>query len=423
VSQYDALHEAIARIWDELPELFGALWEATDLAMLPLLRSLDGDEHDEAEDEIYELFRPVPQALERLNRVLSELIAHPVRGDATAAGEIPRRRQHERYVSMPVLYATDRAPDTSRDGSTHYTGTRGDRLRTGLAIVTIPDDHRMGKLERPRIWRCEFRENPARHVIVLEVNELASDRFVETARAMVETAGTPESLIFIHGFRVDFLTALRRTAQVAYDLAFAGVPMLYSWPSPAKVLRYVTDEATIRWTEAHFREFVELTATQLELEVVHIVAHSMGNRVLAETLGSTPGLGAAQAGARLDQIVFAAPDIDSDTFRQLATQFTGRAGRVTLYSSSKDVALETSHKVHGYPRAGDSGEGLVVVAGVDTIDVTAVDTSLMGHSYYGDNRSVLSDLFAVIHGGRSPSERFGLIQRSIAPGDYWEFRP
>jgi hypothetical protein len=34
---------------------------------------------------------------------------------------------------------------------------------------------------------------------------------------------------------------------------------------------------------------------------------------------------------------------------------------------------------------------------VDTIDVSNVDSSLLGHSYYGDNRSI-SDLYYLIHG-------------------------
>ena len=50
------------------------------------------------------------------------------------------------------------------------------------------------------------------------------------------------------------------------------------------------------------------------------------------------------------------------------------ADRVTLYASSSDEALALSKQVHGYPRAGESGDQLVVVPGIDTIDVSAVNT-------------------------------------------------
>jgi esterase/lipase superfamily enzyme len=125
----------------------------------------------------------------------------------------------------------------------------------------------------------------------------------------------------------------------------------------------------------------------------------------------------------LKQVVFAAPDVDADTFRRLASDLCGRATRFTLYASSTDHALQASKAVHGYLRAGESGEGLVVVDGVDTIDATAVDTSLMGHAYYGDNRSVLSDLFCLIRDGHGPDQRFGLSSQRVEPGRYWIFRP
>jgi hypothetical protein len=48
------------------------------------------------------------------------------------------------------------------------------------------------------------------------------------------------------------------------------------------------------------------------------------------------------------------------------------------------------------------------VPGIDTIDVSAVDTDLIGHVYYGDNRSVLTDISELFRSARPPEERFGL---------------
>ena len=48
--------------------------------------------------------------------------------------------------------------------------------------------------------------------------------------------------------------------------------------------------------------------------------------------------------------------------------------------------------IDGYRRAGDSGDDITLFKGIDTIDVSSVDTNLIGHFYYGDNRSVLSEL-------------------------------
>ena len=81
------------------------------------------------------------------------------------------------------------------------------------------------------------------------------------------------------------------------------------------------------------------------------------------------------------------------------------AERVTLYASSNDEALRLSKKLHGYPRAGEAGRDIVILPGMDTVDCTAVDTSLLGHSYYGDSGSVLSDIVEVLEDAKPADQR------------------
>jgi esterase/lipase superfamily enzyme len=122
--------------------------------------------------------------------------------------------------------------------------------------------------------------------------------------------------------------------------------------------------------------------------------------------------------------VFAAPDLDAARFARLAATFAGRATGCTLYASSNDRALRASQRWARHPRAGQSGPDIVVVAGVDTVDASELDTGLMGHSYYGDRRSVLADLFYVIRDGLAPAARFGLTAMTHPSGlDYWRFAP
>jgi len=198
------------------------------------------------------------------------------------------------------------------------------------------------------------------------------------------------------------------------------LPMLYSWPSEAAFARYTVDEANIAWSRSHFREFLELCLSELGVETVSIVAHSMGNRALAETLATFDPNALAAPSARLRHIVFAAPDVDKDTFKDLARSFSGRAERFTLYASSQDRALHVSKQVHKYPRAGDVEPEVLIMHAVDSIDATVVDTSFLGHSYFGDNRSVISDLFQLLRHDHGPGER-GLTPRSFGESTYWIF--
>jgi hypothetical protein len=65
----------------------------------------------------------------------------------------------------------------------------------------------------------------------------------------------------------------------------------------------------------------------------------------------------------------------------------------------------------------------VVLDGFDTIDASAVDTSLLGHSYFAGSRSVLSDLLQLLKDGMPPSERFGLVAAKCGEGTFYRFHP
>jgi hypothetical protein len=80
--------------------------------------------------------------------------------------------------------------------------------------------------------------------------------------------------------------------------------------------------------------------------------------------------------------------------------------------------------VSGYTRAGEGGRDVLVVPGIDTVDASSVETSAfgLGHSYYADNSTILSDVFGLIR-GRRPDERFGLEKQTSPAGSYWRFRP
>src|SRR5262245_18612701 len=129
-----------------------------------------------------------------------------------------------------------------------------------------------------------------------------------------------------------------------------------------------------------------------------------------------------QGTAFLQNIVLAAPDIDIEVFRGLAQAMNSGAKRVTLYASSNDEALKLSRRLHGYQRAGESGDQILIAKGLDTIDATGVDTSLLGHSYYGDNRSIISDNFYLLRDGKPPGERFGLVPRLLRGLTYYSFK-
>jgi esterase/lipase superfamily enzyme len=281
----------------------------------------------------------------------------------------------------------------------------------------------MGELESPSVWRFEFHEDPTKHVTLLSTVVSSKAEFFEDLATRVRASRTNSAFVFVHGYNVSFSDAARRTAQISYDLAFDGAPVFYSWPSQGTTRAYTVDEQNIEWAQANLRGFLEDFFSQSEAQNVYLIAHSMGNRALTRALASLlvekPILR-----DRLTEVILTAPDIDAEVFkRDIAPALTGAGRPVTLYASSEDLALAASKKVHGHPRAGDSGQGLVLIPGIETIDATSVDTSLLGHAYFAETRSVLSDMFYLIRTGARADQRFGLRPVDVEAGRYWEFTP
>lgn len=78
------------------------------------------------------------------------------------------------------------------------------------------------------------------------------------------------------------------------------------------------------------QNFLEYCLDALKLDTIHLVAHSMGNRLLTKALTTMVG---GRNTMNLGQIVFAAPDVDSDIFKSRAAAFPPKAARYTLYTS------------------------------------------------------------------------------------------
>ena len=324
------------------------------------------------------------------------------------------------FVEVEVFYATDRSRSGATAPNDFYAAGRG-KLEYGVSGVSIPRRHKRGELEAPAWWKLEFSEDPARHIVLLSVTPMTSVDFHNGVAQRASVAGQGNVLVFVHGFNVTFPDAVRRTAQIAYDLQYSGTPITYSWPSqgsPAP-LGYTTDETNVEWTEPHLKQFLLDLKAGVGSDVrIHLLAHSMGNRALTKVLRS---IAAQTDGALFSQVILAAPDIDREVFeRDIAPAVVKTARRTTLYASSQDRALMFSETVHSYVRAGQSSQPLVFVQGLDTVDASGIDTSTLGHSYIATEPLLLDDLFKLIRHEMRPLER---NLRALPPGQqrYWSF--
>ena len=321
---------------------------------------------------------------------------------------------------VSVFYATDRARLIGPVLGYGTTRNANGSLDLGRFDVSVPRDHERGTLERPSIWTF-WREDPNQHFVITGRTLQTYEDFYADIRSRIQRFDRKDAFVFIHGFNVAFEDAVFRTAQFAYDLQLPIAPILYSWPSAAAMspIAYSTDAESNRWTERHLRWFLEDVVHKTGASRVHLVAHSMGNKALVNVLNMLP----ESTTRKFGQIILTAPDVDADTFIELADGIRRSGERATLYASANDLALSASKQLQGgYRRAGDASGGVVVVTGIDTIDVSALKTDFLGHSPQGHG-SVISDIFLLFTQGLEPARRPQLRSAGQAPSLFWQFVP
>jgi esterase/lipase superfamily enzyme len=306
------------------------------------------------------------------------------------------------YYCRSLLFVTDRKPSGSTKPEEWFTGDPNVDLIYGQCEVSLPLDHAIGQLESPSIWKLEFVPDLRKHSVLLNVTATPKSDFFDAASEQVTQSERKQAFVFIHGFNVSFESATRRAAQIAHDLKFDGASILYSWPSKGRFDGYLHDSETVRTTVPHLVKFLSDLGDATGARVIHLIAHSMGNRALAAALGQLKEVGTPRP---FRQIILAAPDINTLEFRQLADAIRARGERVTIYVSPRDKALWASRALNQFRRI---GEDITVIPGIDTIDASRVDTSFLYHSYFAHSRSVMSDIASLIVDGRHPRKRFGI---------------
>lgn len=365
-----------------------------------------------------------------------------------------------RSNKVNLLYVTDRAPETSDDGTLVYGSGRSASLGFGSAIVEIGKDlswqqlvtmsetsSRQSSPPMRVVSRTELdRFPPTPHAFLVVDGEAKEDPAVrekydraalqlrhEINRRMVET-GNNEVNIFIHGFKNSFDQAAVSLAELWHFIGRHGVPMLYSWPAAHKGLfGYFVDRESGEFTIYHLKNLVRLLASFPEVVRINILAHSRGTDVATSALRELI-IEAKAAGHdprklyRVENLILAAPDLDFDVVRQrLMAEKIGTAfGQITVYTTDADKALGVSQTLmsgtrFGRINASDLGEQeqaiFNVVKNVSFINVQGVG-GFIGHAYYLSNPSTSSDIIRVINTGSKPGDAERPLTHQLL--NFWE---
>jgi esterase/lipase superfamily enzyme len=309
---------------------------------------------------------------------------------------------------------------------------RSQTLNFGSALVRVPEEHKIGEVERPTqitilgFTMYKASEDEKKHFTLKEIKRLDRDETVHYLAANSDQS----AMVFVHGFNTPFEDAIFKTAQIAFDTHFDGAPIAFVWPSEGILspigYNYDHDSASNSWDA--LLQLFHLIRDDAGITNIYVIAHSMGNQILLEALAHAHNAG---DGIKLSEIIMASPDVPRDVFTQRIGDLRLLSGGLTLYASSADKALMASHTYSDSVRAGDipDQEGPVIAAGLDTIDITALGSDPFAFNHnVAANRSVIDDIGRLISGATltkrpTPRERSPqlIAMPDLPPHTYWRY--
>lgn len=306
-------------------------------------------------------------------------------------------------TAIDIFVATTRTP--SAEATRYFSGERSEALHFARVTVSIPPNHVVGQVERPK----RLPPDPRSEFVVLDPEPLPDARdFVASVDAALarKPAGSRDLLLFVHGYNTDFTSAVLRAAQFAHDSKFRGITVLFTWASRGQTLEYVYDiNSALQARDALLETGAALSMTRADR--LDILAHSMGNLLTVEAIRQRALSGEWNASGKINAVILAAPDIDIDLFRrQLRAVDVGNPPIYVLISDD-DKALAISSRIAGkVPRVGDANPAELEALGVKVIDLTTVtDTESINHTKFANAPGVVQMIGSSILSGAHPAAR------------------
>jgi len=256
------------------------------------------------------------------------------------------------------------------------------------------------------------REDPSLTISFFQ--ELLNTEFWKVVENETNRADCDSVLVLVHGYNNSFESSILRAAQIGYDLKFGGMMSLFSWPSVGSMVftgdihkpwSYQQDEESVKRSVPFLKEYLLNLRTTCKNKKIHLVAHSMGSRLLLTALAQ---LKSEFPEIRFNNIIFAAADESWDSFtKQLQVSI---CDRTTVYATKYDKALEASSVIHHNDRMGNSTKK---VEGVDLIDIVDLPDNLLStfHTIFAESQLVAMDIYTVILYGTLASKRINIKQK------------
>lgn len=252
--------------------------------------------------------------------------------------------------------------------------------------------------------------------------------FYELYKDMSSVKYRSDVMIFIHGYAYDFddeLKAIIDLKKIFIDNAKSPVEhiLFISWPASGSIvpLTYFDDKASsinsgtsLMRLFYFYTQFLKDIFSNRDLapcnQRIHLMAHSMGNRVLQSMLYSLKSENILRV---IDQVLLLNSDVSYKVFEDSEDSFNKLpllANRISIYLNRKDVILGISQFTKNIltPRLGKNGPGNIdrFKDIVSVIDCTFVEDDILdtfkfevgNHWGYLSSSMVQNDIFQNLYG-------------------------
>jgi esterase/lipase superfamily enzyme len=283
--------------------------------------------------------------------------------------------------------------------------------------VSIPPDREPGTIRYPRA-----EPDPRRDFVVVDAETLDGEAaFVAAvnAAARQQDPVATTGIVFVHGFNTNFAEALMKDAQIRHDLNFPGVGILFTWPSEAKLVKYVADREHALFSRDALAETLTLMR-RTRLQGYTVFAHSMGTFLAMETLRALALQGDHATLRKISSVVLVSADLEIDLFRKQAGPVLAAGIPIYLLVSDNDRALRLSALIRGeQDRVGDvrSAEEL---GGLDVsiVDLSAVKSDdSVGHFKIETSKELIALFGQIESSGLSifdDGQKVGVLDGGVA---------
>ncbi len=301
-------------------------------------------------------------------------------------------------ASTSVYFGTDRILDAGGN----FTGGWSPGLICGNAVVSLPSDKTPGTHWGP--WNTTAAPNGFSRAVLNGAPEtqdcsLPADRLMVAVEIedAAKAAQCDSVLVYVHGFNTTFPTALFTAAQFAHDTHYPCIVSTFSWASDGLIKRYAEDSEEADLAAPQLLQFLRALGTSEKLKRIDVVAHSLGTRVVLATISELGRETPLPRRPLINELVLAAPDVETAVFASLVERARPLVGRITVYASKGDAALAASRSEHGgVARAGSEPDDLRTIPGIETIDASNAPGDFYGHSYFSESTDAMTDIAAAL---------------------------